>query len=99
VARPPKGSTFRINPHLGNEIMRIEERMIDDVVVAKVHGDIILNGSSPALAERVRSLLEQDRRRIVLDLGDVRYVDSGGLGELVESFSAAKTRGGVIKLA
>jgi anti-sigma B factor antagonist len=99
VARPPKGSTFRINPHLGNEIMRIEERMIDDVVVAKVHGDIILNGSSPALAERVRSLLEQDRRRIVLDLGDVRYVDSGGLGELVESFSAAKNRGGVIKLA
>jgi anti-sigma B factor antagonist len=80
-------------------MMRIDERMIDDVVVAKVHGDIVLNGSSPALAERVRSLLEQDRRRIVLDLGDVRYVDSGGLGELVESFSAAKNRGGAIKLA
>ena len=79
--------------------MRIEERMIDDVVVAKVHGDIVLNGPGPALAERVRSLLEQDRRRIVLDLGDVRYVDSGGIGELVESFSAAKNRGGAIKLA
>jgi anti-sigma B factor antagonist len=79
--------------------MRIEERMIEDVVVAKIHGDIFLNGSSPALAERVRSLLEQDRRHIVLDLGDVRYVDSGGLGELVESFSAARNRGGAIKLA
>ena len=41
--------------------MVIEERMINDVVVAKVHGDIVLNGSSPALAERVRSLLDQDR--------------------------------------
>jgi anti-sigma B factor antagonist len=78
--------------------MRIEERMIDEVVVAKLHGDIVLNGSGPALAERVRSLLEQDRRRIVLDLGDVRYVDSGGIGELVESFSAARNRGGAVKL-
>jgi len=79
--------------------MRIEERTIDDVVVAKIHGDILLNGSGPALAERMRSLLEQDRRCIVLDLGDVRYVDSGGIGELVESFSAARNRGGAIKLA
>lgn len=79
--------------------MRIEERMIDDVLVARIHGDIILNGSGPDLAERVRSLLEQERRRIVLNLGDVRYVDSGGIGELVESFSAAKNRGGAIKLA
>ncbi len=73
--------------------------MINDVVVAKIHGDIVLNGSGPALAERVRSLLEQDRPRIVLDLGNVRYVDSGGIGELVESYSAAKNRGGAIKLA
>ena len=79
--------------------MRIEERVIDDVVVVKIHGDIILNGPGPALAERVRSLLEQDRHCIVLDLGDVRYVDSGGIGELIESFSAAKNRAGAIKLA
>jgi anti-sigma B factor antagonist len=78
--------------------MRIEEQMVDGVVVAKVHGDIVLNGSGPALAERVRCLLEQNRRRIVLNLGDVRYVDSGGIGELVESFSAARNRGGAVKL-
>ena len=79
--------------------MRIEARMIDNVVLAKVHGDIVLNASGSVLAERVRSLLEQDRRCIVLDLGDVRYVDSGGIGERIESFSAAKNRGGAIKLA
>ena len=78
--------------------MRVDQRIIDDVTVMKVHGDIVLNGPGPALADRVRALLEQDRRRIVLDLGDVRYVDSGGIGELVESFTAARNRGGAVKL-
>ena len=78
--------------------MRIEERVVNNVTVVKVHGDIILNGSGPDLADKVRTLLEQDRRRIVLDMGDVRYVDSGGIGELVESFTATQHRGGSIKL-
>jgi anti-sigma B factor antagonist len=78
--------------------MRIEERSVGDVAVVKVHGDIVLNECGPALADRVRALLDRYRRRIVLDLADVRYVDSGGLGELVESFSAAKHRGGSVKL-
>jgi len=77
--------------------MRIDDRNIGNVAVVKVHGDIVFNGSA-ILANRIRTLLDQNRRRIVLDLGDVRYVDSGGLGELVEAFSAAKNRGGVVKL-
>jgi len=78
--------------------MRIEERNIDDIAVVKIHGDIVLGGAGPLLADRIRGLLDRNRRRIVLDLADVRYVDSGGLGELVESFSAAKNRGGFVKL-
>jgi anti-sigma B factor antagonist len=78
--------------------MLIEERNVDNVAVVKVHGDIVLHGSGPVLADQIRALLEQNRRRIVLDLADVRYVDSGGLGELVELFSAAKNRGGSVKL-
>jgi anti-sigma B factor antagonist len=77
--------------------MGIETRNIADVAVVKVHGDIVLKGSG-TLADRIRGLLDQNRRHIVLDLADVRYVDSGGLGELVEAFSAAKNRGGVVKL-
>ena len=79
-------------------IMRIEDRNFGDVAVVKVHGDIVLNGSAAVLADRIRTLLDQNRRRIVLDLADVRYVDSGGLGELIEAFSAAKNRGGAVKL-
>jgi anti-sigma B factor antagonist len=78
--------------------MRIEDRTINHVAVVRVHGDIVLNGHGPDLADKVRSLLDQDRRLIALDLGDVRYVDSGGVGELVESFTAAQHRGGSLKL-
>ena len=78
--------------------MRIDERNIGDVAVLMVHGDIVLNASGPLLADRIRALLDQNRRRIVLDLTCVRYVDSSGLGELVESFSAARNRGGALKL-
>jgi len=79
-------------------IMRLEERIVGDVAVVKVHGDIVLNGSGPDLADKVRNLLDKDQPRIILDMGDVRYVDSGGIGELVESFTAARHRGGAIKL-
>ena len=48
--------------------------------------------------DKVRNLLDKDQPRIVLDMGDVHYVDSGGIGELVESFTAARHRGGAIKL-
>ncbi len=78
--------------------MRIEERIVHNVAVVRVHGDIVLNAAGPDLADKIRSLLEQNRRQIVLDVGDVRYVDSGGIGELVESFTAAQHRGGAIKL-
>jgi anti-sigma B factor antagonist len=83
---------------MGGVIMRIEERVVNNVAVVTVHGDIVLNGSGLDLADKVRSLLEQERRHIVLDVGDVRYVDSGGIGQLMESFTAAQHRGGSVKL-
>jgi anti-sigma B factor antagonist len=78
--------------------MRIEERVVANVAVVTVHGDIVLNGAGPDLANIVRALLDRDRRGILLDMGDVRYVDSGGIGELVESFTAARHRGSSVKL-
>jgi anti-sigma B factor antagonist len=98
VAMERAGTSHRSAAIHRRVIMRLEERIVHDVAVVKVHGDIVLNGSGPDLANRVRSLLQQDRRRILLDMSDVRYVDSGGIGELVESFTAAKHRGGSIKL-
>jgi anti-sigma B factor antagonist len=51
------------------------------------------------LAEKVRHLLQQGHRRLVLELGGVRYVDSSGLGELAESNAAAHTRGASFRLS
>jgi anti-sigma B factor antagonist len=78
--------------------MRIEERIVDNVAVVSVHGDIMFNASGPDLSDRIRNLLDQGRRLIALDMGDVRYVDSGGIGELVEAYSAAQNRGGSLRL-
>ena len=80
--------------------MTFEERTVGDVTVVVVTGDITLNtGSDQLLKEKVRSLLQQGRRKLVLDLAGVPYVDSAGLGQLVQAHSTASNHDGVLKLA
>ena len=79
--------------------MTIEQRTVGDVAVLSVKGDITMGeGGASRVADMVRSTLQEGRNRIVLDLGHVRYVDSAGLGQLVQSFSAARNRSGALKL-
>jgi anti-sigma B factor antagonist len=79
--------------------MNIEQRTVGDVVVLSIIGDIAMNGTGASrVADTVRSILQQGHDRLVLDLGYVRYVDSAGLGELVQAFSAVRNRGGEMKL-
>jgi len=79
--------------------MNIEQRTVGDVVVLSISGDIAMNGTGASrVADKVRSVLQEGHDRLVLDLGRVRYVDSAGLGELVQAFSAVRNRGGAMKL-
>src|SRR5437867_6237893 len=79
--------------------MKIQEKRVGDIVVLQIDGDITMGeGGVTRLADKVRSLLQQGRHRILLDLGRVRYVDSAGLGELVQCSAAVRTRGGAFKL-
>jgi|SRR5688572_10364572 anti-sigma B factor antagonist len=79
--------------------MQIDERMNGEVTVIKVTGDITLNqGGDVMLKDKVQSLLQQGRTKLVLDLGNVSYVDSAGLGQLVQIHSTAKTNGGSLRL-
>ena len=80
--------------------MNIEQRTVGDVIVLSIPGDIITTygGEATRLADRVRSELQRGHERIVLDLRHVRYVDSSGLGELVQAQSAVRTRSGAIRL-
>jgi anti-sigma B factor antagonist len=79
--------------------MTIERRMVGDVVVLSIIGDITMDAAGGnRVADRVRNALECGHDRLVLDLGRVRYVDSVGLGELVQALSAVRNRGGALKL-
>lgn len=80
--------------------MQIEERMVGDISVVSITGDITLNkGGDVVLKDKVRSLLQQGRKKLIIDLGGVSYVDSAGLGELVGAYATTKNHGGVLKLA
>jgi anti-sigma B factor antagonist len=79
--------------------MQLEQRVEGDVMVVTVTGDITLNGGDVQVKDKVQSLLQQDQRKIVLDLGGVAYVDSAGLGQLVQAYATVKNKGGALKLA
>jgi anti-sigma B factor antagonist len=79
--------------------MTIAQRCVGTVMVFAVSGDITMNEhAATRVADKVRSALQEGRRHILLDVGHVRYVDSVGIGELVQAWSAVRTRGGALKL-
>jgi anti-sigma B factor antagonist len=79
--------------------MQLEERSVGDIVIVAVKGDITLNkGSDVVLRDKVRSLIQQGRLKLIIDLGHVSYMDSAGLGELVQAYATTKNRGGSLKL-
>ncbi len=80
--------------------MAVGQRIVGDVAVVTVHGEITLNkGTDVEVRDKVRSLVQQGFTKLVLDLGDVPYVDSAGLGELTHAYVSAKRAGGEVKLA
>lgn len=79
--------------------MTLDERNAGDVTIVSVSGDITLgSGAEVRIKDKIRSLLQQGRTKIVLDLGGVAYVDSAGLGQLVQSHVTVARNGGVLKL-
>jgi anti-sigma B factor antagonist len=80
--------------------MQIQEKMAGDVAVITVTGEITLNaGGDVLLKDKVQSLLQQGTKKIVIDLGGVSYVDSAGLGQLVQVHATTKNQGGALRLA
>jgi anti-sigma B factor antagonist len=70
----------------------------DGIVVVDCAGRLVFGEETAVLREKVKSLISQDSR-IVLNLADVTYIDSGGLGTLVALYTTARNAGGSIKLA
>ena len=78
--------------------MEIDERTIGDVVVLDIKGRVQLGDGDEMLKDKVNSLLNQGRKKIVLNLAGVPYIDSAGLGEVVRTFTTVSRQGGSLKL-
>ena len=79
--------------------LKITNREVEGVSVVHMDGRIVLGEESNALRESVKSLLAANKKKIVLNMSDVNYIDSAGLGTLVASFHSARAQGAVLKLA
>ena len=78
--------------------MQIEERTVGDVVVLDLKGRITLGEGDQLLKDKVNSLVNQGRKRIILNLAGVPYIDSAGLGEIVRTYTTVSRQGGQLKL-
>ena len=78
--------------------LNIRERQAGDVTVLDMDGRITIGDGSIALRSAVRRLLEEQKKKILLNLAGVGYIDSSGIGELVSSYTAIGKEGGQLKL-
>lgn len=78
--------------------MDIKERVVEGVSVLDLGGKIVLGEGDLQIKERIRDLLADGQRRILLNLGDVSYIDSAGLGALISSYTTVKRENGQLKL-
>ena len=78
--------------------MKIKTRQVDGISIMDCSGRITLGEGSVQLRDAVRDLLAKGSKQILLNLGDVTYIDSSGIGELVSGFTTVTNQGGSLKL-
>lgn len=78
--------------------LNISERQAGDVTILDLDGKITIGEGSIALRSTIRRLVGEGKKKILLNLSGVGYVDSSGIGELVSSFTAVNKEGGQLKL-
>jgi anti-sigma B factor antagonist len=78
--------------------MQISERAVGEVMVVDLKGKITLGEGDEMLKDKVNSLINQGYRKIVLNLAEVPYLDSAGLGEVVRAYTTVSRQGGSLKL-
>jgi len=78
--------------------LSITSREIDSITILDLSGRITLGEGSVQLRDSIRDLLAKSVKHILLNMGDVNYIDSSGLGELVYALTSIKNQGGELKL-
>jgi anti-sigma B factor antagonist len=78
--------------------MKIAERQVGDVIVLDLQGKILIGEGDDVLREAVLKLVDGGKSKILLNLAEVPYVDSAGLGEIVRCYTTVSKKGGRLKL-
>lgn len=78
--------------------LKSSTRQVDGITVLDLSGRITLGEGSVVLRDVIREILGKGDKKILLNLGDVTYIDSSGIGELVSAFTAVRKEGGELKL-
>jgi len=78
--------------------VKLNTRQVDDVTVVDVSGRITLGEGASQLRDELRDLTAKGHKKILLNLSDVTYIDSSGIGELVSAFTTVTNQGGALKL-
>ncbi len=78
--------------------VKLSSRQVGDVAVLDVSGRITLGEGSSALRDTLRDMVSKGQKKILLNLGEVSYIDSSGIGELVSGFTTVANHGGQMKL-
>ena len=78
--------------------LKTSTRQVDGVTIVDCSGRITLGEGSVILRDAVRDLLAKNQKKILLNLGEVTYIDSSGIGELVSAFTTVRNQGGELKL-
>ena len=78
--------------------MQIDERAVGEVTILDLKGKITLNEGDEFLKDKINSLIMQGKKKILLNLADVPYIVSAGLGEIVRTYTTVSRQGGQLKL-
>ena len=79
--------------------MQIEERVVDGVTILDLKGKMTLGEGDELLKDKINSLLQQEKKQLLLNLENVPYIDSAGLGEIVRTYTTVSRQGGQAEAA
>ena len=96
--RPPAGVSVRAWSNLEESGMQIDERVVEGVTILDLKGKMTLGEGDELLKDKINSLIQQDKKKLLLNLEGVPYIDSAGLGEIVRTYTTVSRQGGKLKL-
>jgi anti-sigma B factor antagonist len=98
----PQGSRRARDPsdtaRLEESAMQIDERVVQGVTILDLKGKMTLGEGDELLKDKINSLIQQDKKQLILNLDGVPYIDSAGLGEIVRTYTTVSRQGGKLKL-